>query len=69
MKWLTEYLTLVVEGLRNYPCWEQHVEQVVMLTAGIETKRQQSMNNWEREDFMLTEYLNWVEIVQQKHPA
>ena len=38
-----------------------------MLTAGIETKRQQSMKKGEREDFMLTEYLNWVEIIQQQH--
>ena len=53
MKWLPE--ALMVEGLKNYPCWAQHVKQVIMLTAGIETKRQQSMNKGEREDFMLTE--------------
>ena len=66
MKWLPE--SLLVEGLKNYPCWAQHVKQVIMLTAGIETKRQQSMRKGEREDFMLSEYLCWVDIVQQKFP-
>lgn len=39
-----------------------------MMIAGIETKSQEEMNKGQREDFVYSEYMNWVEIVAAKYP-
>ena len=56
------------ETLRNCVAWAQHVKQLIMLTAGIETKKQKDMNKGELQMFMATEYSNWLEILEQKYP-
>ena len=66
MAWLPPHL--MAENLRNHASWAQHVKQLIMVTAGIETKRQEEMNKGARQDFMLLEYTNWCEILAAKFP-
>ena len=66
MEWMPEHLMDV--KLKNSSMWSQHVKQLIMLTAGIETKSQEEMNKGQREDFILSEYNNWCDILGQKHP-
>ena len=66
MAWIPEHL--MSETLRNCVAWAQHVKQLIMLTAGIETKKQKDMNKGELQMFMATEYSNWLEILEQKYP-
>ena len=66
MEWMPEHLMDV--KLKNSSMWSQHVKQLIMLTAGIETKSQEEMNKGQRQDFILSEYNNWCDILGQKHP-
>ena len=58
----------MTETLRNCVAWAQHVKQMIMLTTGIETKRQKDMNKGELQHFMYEEYKNWIDICEQKFP-
>ena len=58
----------MTETLRNCVAWAQHVKQMIMLTTGIETKRQKDMNKGELQHFMHEEYKNWIDICEQKFP-
>ena len=66
MEWMPG--SLLLPSLRNVAAWAQHVKQIIMLTAGIETKSQEEMTKATREHFMLQEYNNWRAILAQKYP-
>ena len=67
MEWLP--LPLMSDIKSNAGMWAQHVKQVIMLTAGIETKMQEDMNKGQREDFMRQEYNNWIGRIVTKFPC
>jgi len=67
MEWLP--LPLMSDIKSNAGMWAQHVKQVIMLTAGIETKMQEDMNKGQREDFMSQEYNNWIGRIVENFPC
>ena len=55
-------------NVRQVSSVAQRVKQMLILLAGIETKRQDGMSKGEREHFIHTSYNNWCEILKTKYP-
>ena len=66
MEWLPKHL--LSTDMKDATSWAQHVKQFIILTAGIETKRQDQMNKKSRCDFVLAEYEKWTDFIEQKYP-
>ena len=65
MEWLPSHLTS--EDLGHADSWAQHVKQMIMMGAGIETKRQEEMDKGSREAFIMDEYNRWCEVVERTY--
>ena len=66
MAWLPEQL--MTKTLNNSKMWAQHIKQFVLMTSGIETKSQGEMDKGGRENYIMTEYSRWLEILMAKFP-
>ena len=66
MAWIPEQL--LTKTLNNERMWSQHLKQFLLLRAGIETKSQEEMDKGARENYIMTEYNRWVEILRNKYP-
>ena len=68
MDWLPEELCAANISRAHAGTYSQVVKQMINLTAGIETKRQEEMPRASRQVFILTEYTRWVNIIRRKFP-
>jgi hypothetical protein len=66
MAWLPEQL--MTKTLNNPKMWAQHIKQFVLMTSGIETKSQGEMDKGGRQNYIMTEYSRWLEILMAKFP-
>ena len=66
MAWLPD--KLMTKTLSNHTAWAQIVKQFLILISGIETKSQEDMDKGGRENFVMSEYNRWVDILRQKFP-
>ena len=66
MAWLPD--KLMTKTLTNPKVWAQLVKQFLVLISGIETKSQEDMDKGGRENFIMSEYNRWVDIMSQKFP-
>ena len=58
----------MTKTLNNPKIWAQHIKQFVLMTSGIETKSQGEMDKGGRENYIMTEYSRWLEILMAKFP-
>ena len=65
-EWLPMWI--MVENIRNAKAVAQRLKHMLILLAGVETKRQKIMSKPEREHFIHEAYNNWCKFLLDNYP-
>ena len=66
LEWLPRWL--MTENIKNQSAIAQRVKHMLILLAGVETKRQNTMSKSDREHFIFESYERWCQLLRTRYP-